>query len=225
MHSIYHSISPAFPDSPAVESRGHRGYFIVFEGIDCSGKTTQSQMLESCLKEEGIPVTWTQEPRGTQFGTHLDQGRRSYSPIPMAEFFLFAAARSQHVKEVIRPSLDGGDVVICDRYTSSSLAYQGYGRNLDLEVIKKINRLAVGQCVPDVTIYLLLSVKESWARVERRGVEDPLEEKVLHERVSQGYEKLAKDDPTGLVFNGQLEENRLAEKIWDALRQKRICFS
>ena len=135
----------------------------------------------------------------------------------MAESFLFVAARSQHVKEVTQQSL-GGDVVICDRYTPSSLAYQGYGKGLDLEVIKKVNHLAVGQCVPDVTIYLLLPVEESWARVERREeVRNPLEQEAIHRRVSPAYKELAENDPTGLVFNGELKENRLAKKIWDAL--------
>ena len=86
----------------------------------------------------------------------------------MSELFLYAASRSQHVEEVIAPSLDRGDVVVCDRYIASSLAYQGYGRGLNLEEIEQINRLAVGECLPDATIYLILPVEVAWRRLGRR---------------------------------------------------------
>ena len=127
---------------------------------------------------------------------------------------------------MVAPSLNRGDVVICDRYIASSLAYQGYGRGLDLGVIEQVNRLAVGECLPDATIYLLLPVEVAWARLRRRDVADRLEQTgmVLQEKVSRGYQQIAKKDPTGLVFDAQLEIDRLAERIQDELRRQWSWF-
>jgi len=144
----------------------------------------------------------------------------------MSELFLYAASRSQHVAEVIVPSLDRGDVVICDRYIASSLAYQGYGRGLDLEEIEQINRLAVGGCLPDATIYLTLPVEVAWKRLGQRDSADRLEQTgmALQEKVARGYQEIANRDPAGLVFDAQLEINRLAERIQDALRRQWSWF-
>jgi len=122
---------------------------------------------------------------------------------------------------VITPSLDRGDIVICDRYIASSIAYQGYGRGLDLAVVEQVNRLAVGECLPDATIYLHLPVEMAWARLGRRDVADRLEQTGmgLQEKVSRGYQQIAQKDPTGLVFDAQLEIDRLAERIQDELRR------
>ena len=206
-----------------------RGHFIVFEGVDGSGTTTQSRLLASYLRDAGLPVTLTREPGGTPIAERirqlvLDPSLESISST--AELFLYAASRSQHVEEVILPSLKRGDVVICDRYIASSLAYQGYGRGLDLEVIKQVNRLAVGECLPAATIYLLLPTEVAWARLRRRDVVDRLEQTgiALQEKVSRGYQDIAKKDPAGLVFDAQLEIDRLAERIQDALRRQWSWF-
>ena len=206
-----------------------RGYFIVFEGIDGSGTTTQSRLLASYLSEAGLPVTLTREPGGTPVAEKirqlvLDPSLEGISPT--SELFLYAASRSQHVEKVILPSFNRGDVVICDRYTASSLAYQGYGRELDLEKIKQVNRLAVGECLPDATIYLILPVEVAWARLRRRDTADRLEQTgmALQEKVARGYQEIAKRDPAGLVFDAQLKIGRLAEKIQDALRRKWSWF-
>ncbi len=144
----------------------------------------------------------------------------------MSELFLYAASRSQHVAEVIVPSLDRGDVVICDRYIASSLAYQGYGRGLNLEEIEQINRLAVGECLPDATIYLTLPVEVAWKRLGQRDSADRLEQTgmALQEKVARGYQEIANRDPAGLVFDAQLEINRLAERIQGALRRRWSWF-
>ena len=206
-----------------------RGHFIVFEGVDGSGTTTQSHLLASYLREAGLPVTLTREPGGTPIAERirqlvLDPSLEGLSPT--AELFLYAASRSQHVEEVIAPSLNRGEVVICDRYIASSLAYQGYGRGLDLEVVEQVNRLAVGACLPDATIYLLLPIEVTWARLRRRDVADRLEQMgmALQEKVSRGYQEIAKRDPAGLVFDTQFEIDRLAERIQDALRQQWSWF-
>ena len=206
-----------------------RGYFIVFEGVDGSGTTTQSRLLASHLREAGLPVTLTREPGGTPIAEQirqfvLDPSLEGISP--MSELFLYAASRSQHVAEVIVPSLDRGDVVICDRYIASSLAYQGYGRGLNLEEIEQINRLAVGECLPDATIYLTLPVEVAWKRLGQRDSADRLEQTgmALQEKVARGYQEIANRDPAGLVFDAQLEINRLAERIQGALRRRWSWF-
>ena len=206
-----------------------RGHFIVFEGVDGSGTTTQSHLLASYLREAGLPVTLTREPGGTPIAERirqlvLDPSLEGLSPT--AELFLYAASRSQHVEEVITPSLNRGEVVICDRYIASSLAYQGHGRGLDLEVVEQVNRLAVGACLPDATIYLLLPIEVAWARLRRRDGADRLEQMgmALQEKVSRGYQEIAKRDPAGLVFDTQFEIDRLAERIQDALRQQWSWF-
>ena len=206
-----------------------QGHFIVFEGVDGSGTTTQSRLLASHLREAGLPVTLTREPGGTPIAEKirqlvLDPSIEGVSP--MSELFLYAASRSQHVKEVIAPSLDRGDVVVCDRYIASSLAYQGYGRGLDLEEIEQINRLAVGECLPDATIYLILPVEVAWRRLGRRDTADRLEQTgmALQEKVSRGYQEIANRDPAGLVFDAQLEISQLAERIQDALRRQWSWF-
>jgi len=201
-----------------------RGYFIVFEGIDGSGTTTQSRLLASYLSEAGLPVTRTREPGGTPVAEKIRQLVLDPSLVgvsPTAELFLYTASRSQHVEEVSTPSLDRGDIVICDRYIASSIAYQGYGRGLDLAVVEQVNRLAVGECLPDATIYLHLPVEMAWARLGRRDVADRLEQTGmgLQEKVSRGYQQIAQKDPTGLVFDAQLEIDRLAERIQDELRR------
>ena len=202
---------------------------IVFEGVDGSGTTTQSRLLASYLSKAGFPVTLTREPGGTPIAERirqlvLDPSLEGISPT--AELFLYAASRSQHVEEVIAPSLKRGDVVICDRYIASSLAYQGYGRGLDLEVIEQVNRLAVGECLPDATIYLLLPIEVAWVRLRQRDVADRLEQTgmALQEKVSRGYQEIAKRDPVGLVFDAQFEIDWLAERIQDALRRQWSWF-
>ena len=206
-----------------------RGHFIVFEGVDGSGTTTQSRLLASYLRAAGLPVTLTREPGGTPIAEQIRQLVLDPSldgVSPMSELFLYAASRSQHVEEVIAPALDRGEVVICDRYIASSLAYQGYGRGLDLEDIEQINRLAVGACLPDATIYLILPVAVAWERLGRRDTTDRLEQTgmALQEKVSQGYQEIASRDPAGLVFDAQLEISRLAERIQDALRRRWSWF-
>lgn len=206
-----------------------RGHFIVFEGVDGSGTTTQSRLLASYLSEAGLPVRWTREPGGTPIAEKVRQFVLDPSLegiYPTAELFLYAASRSQHVEEVILPSLNRGDVVICDRYIASSLAYQGYGRGLDTEMIGQVNQLAVRECLPDSTIYLLLPIEVAWARLRRQDVADRLEQAgmELQERVSRGYQEIAKRDPVGLVFDAQLDIDRLAERIQGALRRQWSWF-
>jgi dTMP kinase len=145
------------------------GVFITFEGCEGSGKTTQATMLQDRLAADGREATLIREPGGTQVGERireilLDSGSGDISPV--TEALLFAAARSQLVRDVIEPALRDGKTVIADRYVDSSLAYQGVGRGCGLEPVKNLNDWATGSLEPNLTVYLDLSVEDGLARVE-----------------------------------------------------------
>ncbi len=178
--------------------------FISFEGPEGSGKTTQAQLLYHYLRERGLRVLLTREPGGTFIG---DQIRRVLlSPDnaemqPEAEILLFSASRAQLVRQVIRPALQQGIVVICDRFADSTLAYQGYGHGLDLEALGAITRFATGGLWPDLTFYLDLEAEEGLRRKltagQGRAEWNRLDQKELafHQRVRKGYLALAAAEP------------------------------
>jgi dTMP kinase len=179
--------------------------FITFEGPDGSGKTTQIQFLYQCLQERGYPVYLTREPGGTDIGDQIravlhDVGNTEMRPE--AEILLYSASRAQLVGQVIRPRLAAGEIVLCDRYAESTLAYQGYGRQLDLPMLQSITAFATGCLWPDLIIYLDLPVEEGlrrrliaheidgaeWNRLDQ-------EETAFHRRVRDGYLKMAAAEP------------------------------
>ena len=181
-----------------------KGRFIVFEGIDGSGKTTQINQLSKWLNESDLipgnnQLIITREPGGTQLGksirsilldTSLDK-----SPDSITELLLYAADRAQHVNEIIRPSLNKGDWVISDRFCGSTLAYQGYGRNLDIKLIKDLENIATQGISPDITFLLDIPVEESINR--RKNKKDDRIEKEGREflsNVSLGFKTLSKDN-------------------------------
>ncbi len=206
----------------------HRALFIVYEGIDGSGTTTQSKLLADYIQEElGHPVVFTREPGGTPLAERiralvLDPEAREMHC--RAELFLYAASRAQHVQELIKPALQTGSPVICDRFTDSTLAYQGYGRNLDLGQVAKINDMAIESCSPDLTIYLDLSVEEARKRrQERASRPDRLESagEELQERVCRAYRKIASQKPeTSLVLDAAMGARELAAVIQSELRAR-----
>jgi len=174
------------------------GTFITFEGIEGSGKSTQAARLKAFLEEQGLEVLVTREPGGSPIGEQirhvlLDPG--NHGMVPLAELLLYEASRCQHVEAVIRPALDRGNAVICDRFFDASTAYQGYARGLGIKMVGELNLVATGGRKPDLTIVLDLPVEmglrrlgRNLDRIEREAVE-------FHERVRQGYLRIAEDEP------------------------------
>ncbi|MFQ9893208.1 MAG: dTMP kinase [Emergencia sp.] len=145
-----------------------RGLFITLEGPDGSGKSTQIQYIDQFFQERGIKTVFTREPGGTPIGEKLREiilDRKNSEMCDMAEALLYAASRAQHVEEKIKPALLAGDVVICDRFIDSSIAYRGYGRNLG-DAVRIINELAVAGCMPDITFLMELSPEVGKSRIK-----------------------------------------------------------
>ena len=195
--------------------------FIVFEGGDGSGKSTQARSLLRRLRRRGIAVLRTHEPGGTPLGQSLRRLLKSGEAMtPISELMLFEAARAQLVQEVIRPFLAKDGVVIADRFTSSTMAYQGYGRGLDRELIERLNREATGGLEPDLTVLLDLPVETALAR-KAGGSGDTFDDAPVdfHRRIRRGYGALAAADPGGwLVLDGQLPAGELSREIWNKVR-------
>ncbi|GAB4545382.1 MAG: dTMP kinase [Anaerolineae bacterium] len=181
------------------------GLFITFEGPDGSGKTTQIELLAERLRALGHDVLITREPGGTPIGDQIRAVVHDVKNVEMTrqtEFLLYSASRAQLVRQVIRPHLERGGTVLCDRFADSSMAYQGYGRQLDLETIDYITRFATGGLVPDLTIYLDLPVevglqRKQAAHTSQGGEWNRLDQQTLdfHQRVRQGYLNMAKAEP------------------------------
>ena len=197
--------------------------FVTFEGPEGGGKTTQVRRLAAYLQDQGCHVLTTREPGGTPIGDRV----RSIllDPLhtemePQAEFLLFSAARAQHVAQVIRPHLERGGVVLCDRYADASLAYQGYGYQLDLDALQAITRFATGGLVPDLTFCLDLPVDvglrrkaqgagDAWNRMEQKQVD-------FHHRVRAGYLAMAAREPARWVV---IDATRTVDEVQATLRQ------
>ena len=175
--------------------------FITFEGPEGSGKSSQIKRLVHFLESRGCAVLATREPGGTAIGDQIRDCLHDVANTDMAaptEFLLYSASRAQLVSTVIRPALEAGTIVLCDRYADSTIAYQGYGRGLDLADLRLITRFATGGLVPDVTFLLDIDVERGLARrVEGEAEMNrlDLEEVAFHQRVRDGYHQMAKADP------------------------------
>ncbi len=183
-----------------------KGTFITFEGIEGSGKSTQIALLADFLAAAGTPATVTREPGGTLIGDKirgilLDPEHKALDPT--AELLLYGASRAQHLKEVILPALRAGRVVLCDRFSDATLAYQGYGRGLDREAIRVLDGIVTAGLRPDRTVLLDLDATQGLARATSRNARSGLESEArfeneaaaFHERVRQGYLALAREEP------------------------------
>jgi len=175
-------------------------FFTTIEGPDGSGKSTQARLLADHLASQGYDVLFTREPGGTEIG---DQIRRVIMSLdnkrmsPQAEFLLFSASRAQLVRDVIQPKLAAGGVVVCDRFYDSSLAYQGYGHQLDLDQLRSVTQFVTGGLVPDLTLLLDLPSETGLNRRKEAGLWNRLDDYDLafHERVRAGYLRLAQAEP------------------------------
>ncbi len=194
--------------------------FVSFEGLDGSGKTTQAERLRERLEADGQTVVGTREPGGTELGERIRELVLHGGHVePWAEALLYAASRAQHVYEVIRPALERGASVICDRYVDSSVAYQGVARGLGLERVLDLNLAAVGGLLPDRTFLLLLDPSEIAGRLNREHDRLEREDDAFHARADAGYRELASRFPERIVvLDGTRSADDLAEEVYGALR-------
>lgn len=175
-----------------------RGVLITFEGVEGSGKSTQMRRLERWLRQEGYRTATTREPDGTGLGAAVRRlfERPGVPPQPLAETLLFMAARHQHVIEKIRPWLRAGRVVLCDRYADATIAYQGYGRGIDPELIRELNVQATGGVLPDLTVLFDLDPALGLRRIGGRRLDRFEREKLaFHRRVRRGYLEIMRAEP------------------------------
>ena len=198
--------------------------FITFEGGEGCGKSVQTRALYRKLKQLAIPVLITREPGGTRLGQKL---RRWLKWTPnsgissLTELLLFNAARSQLVNEVLKPNLDKGKTIICDRYADSTTAYQSYGRGLDREIVRAINKAATQGLEPDLTILLDIPPEEGLARKSSQR-QDRFEQETVtfHRRVREGYLRLAEAEPQRwLVIDATKDKEEIAAIIWQRVGQ------
>jgi dTMP kinase len=187
------------------------GLFIAFEGADGCGKSTQLRFLAKYLVEQGVDVVSTREPGGCPVSERIRDivlDREIEDMSAQTEALLYAAARAQHVYEVIKPAVDAGKIVLCDRFMYSSLAYQGYGRKLGVDEVRAINEFAIMGYMPDITVFMNYSPERAFNRMNELKEYDRIEKEDMsfHERVFKGFQELAKSpdimaiDATGTKF-------------------------
>ena len=201
-----------------------KGYFVVFEGGEGAGKTTQIEALTKWLEARGENVVVTREPGGTDIGERLREillDKDSERMHPKTEALMYAADRAQHVAEVIGPALEEGKIVVSDRFLDSSLAYQGLARGLGLDEIYDISKWATGSLVPDLVFYLKVDAKTGFSRIT--GDTDRLESEgvTFHEKVSVAYRKLAKQFPDRfVVLDATNSPSQLHEEVVKVLEER-----
>lgn len=175
----------------------NKGYFITFEGVDGCGKTTQMRLLTEYLTNKGYEVVLTREPGGKGLGEKIREILLNYNGevASEAEAFLFLADRAQNIEQIVKPAIAKGKIVLCDRHTDSTIAYQGYGRGVDIEKLTMLNNLATGNMKPDLTIVFDIDIETSMSRVgnekdrmESAGIE-------FFNKVRHGYLEIAKQEP------------------------------
>ncbi|MBN1548501.1 MAG: dTMP kinase, partial [Syntrophaceae bacterium] len=202
-------------------------YLITFEGGEGSGKTTQIALAGDFLRDRGIPCITTEEPGGTLLGKRVREillNRNTFDIAPMTELLLFQASRYQHVESIIQPALKAGNVVLCDRYTDATIAYQGFGRGIPREQIQILNTLASASLKPDRTFLFDMPVETGLARAARRmdlqqdrPREDRFEQEAIafHQRVRNGYRHLAEEEPERFVV---LDATRSISEIQEEIQ-------
>ncbi len=203
-------------------------FFITFEGIEGSGKTTQIRRTAAFLRERGHDVLLTREPGGCPISDAIRRillDPANSALVPRAELLLYAAARAQHVEEVIAPALHRGMTVLCDRFTDATLAYQGFGRGLDIALIEKLNAVAAGAFAPQLTVLLDMPAEDGLERARRRNLDPALqiegrfesEALAFHRRVRQGYLEIAATLKRFRILDARGSEDEVFHRIVSAL--------
>ena len=193
-----------------------KGKLIAFEGIDTSGKSTQARRLVKRLIEIGYSVVSTGEPGGTPIGNSVRSillSRQHESLLPFSELLLFIVSRAQNTHEVIAPALRAGKTVVASRYRMSSVAYQGYGRGIDLDLIRSLNETAACGLHPDVTFLIDIPAEIAVGRKTTEGDRIEVESMEFHRRVRQGFLELAEQDPNAIVIDGDRTHEEIAKDV------------
>ena len=217
-----------------------RGLFITLEGLDGSGKTTQIKRLAIWLEKRGLKPLITRQPGGTVTGDRIREillDSRSTGVAPMAEMALMFADRAQAIAEIIEPALEAGKIVVCDRFTDSTEAYQGGGRGLGSEAVLELHRLVCGNLQPDLTLLLLPSFDASLARARRRNTREEAqtgknenrfeqEQDAFHFRVWEKYREIAAREPERVVLiAGDLSIDEIHEQIAEAVAERLLLMA
>jgi dTMP kinase len=208
-----------------------RGVFITFEGPEGSGKSTQLRRLAARLRAEGWTVLETSEPGGTPIGTQIRRvllDSKNLEMHPTTELLLMFAARAQNVDEWILPALSRGEVVLCDRFTDSSLVYQGAARGLGAEVVYEVDRIACRGLVPDLTVLIDIETELGLERAHGRnrktqGVETRIDEQAVgfHRKVRDAYLQLAADEPDRVqLVDGSRSEDAVEKDVWNVVLER-----
>lgn len=197
-----------------------KGLFITFEGVDGCGKTTQMELLAKYLQDRGYEVIITREPGAKGLGEKIREILLHYDGevSSRAESFLFLADRAQHIDKIIMPAVKAGKIVLCDRHTDSTIAYQGYGRGVDIDELVMLNNLATGKSKPDLTFVFDIDIETSMSRVgkekdrmESAGVE-------FFEKVRKGYLEIAKQEPDRVkVIDSTCSIEKIAQEVKDII--------
>ena len=197
-----------------------KGLFITFEGVDGCGKTTQMELLAKYLQDRGYEVIITREPGAKGLGEKIREILLHYEGevSSRAESFLFLADRAQHIDKIIMPAVKAGKIVLCDRHTDSTIAYQGYGRGVDIDELVMLNNLATGKSKPDLTFVFDIDIETSMSRVgkekdrmESAGVE-------FFEKVRKGYLEIAKQEPDRVkVIDSTCSIEKIAQEVKDII--------
>ena len=209
------------------------GLFIVFEGIEGCGKTTQISRAGDFLKQQNLPFIITREPGGTPIGDEIRKillSSKNTDIIPLTELLLYTASKVQHLQQIINPALNSGTMVLCDRFFDATVAYQGYGEGILLPLIEKVHSMFLPDLAPDLTILLDCSAELGLNRSRRRirlegkeQAEGRFEDKELtfHERVREGYLQLARREPERFrIVDAGLSVDKVHEKICSCITEK-----
>jgi len=199
-----------------------QGKLIVFEGIDFTGKSTQVELLANYLRRKNLTVTTTHEPGGTPLGEKLRKiilSRRNNELLPFSELLLMITSRAQLCSQIMEPALHMGHVVISSRYRFSSVAYQGYGRGIDLGLVQHLNEVATQNRTADITFLIDLQAELAVERKPKKHDRIEKEDLLFYRRVRQGYLKLAHNSPLVKIIDGAMSVERIARTVIDHLSQ------